>query len=132
MPGSDGHEKYVYTAVSDSTSVHYDTFQGLTFSGETFVTSRAGAATTGVDAAVTTGTLSTASFDTDLAAAVGTGQMAAHHAVMFTASAGTLSGHTFLVVDENGTAGYQAGADLVIDVTGATGARRRRRISDKL
>jgi hypothetical protein len=31
-----------------------------------------------------------------------------------------LSGHTFLVVDENGTAGYQAGADLVFDVTGAS------------
>ncbi len=70
---------------------------------------------------MTTGALSTATFDSDLASDVGAGQMAAHHAVLFTADAGTLSGHTFLVVDENGTAGYQAGADLVIDVTGATG-----------
>jgi hypothetical protein len=119
--GSGGIEKFVYNAVSESTSTHYDTMQGLTFGGETFVTSRAGAATTGVDAAVSGGTLSTASFDSDLASAVGAGQMAAHHAVMFTANAGTLSGHTFLVIDENGTAGYQASADLVIDVTGAVG-----------
>jgi hypothetical protein len=36
---------------------------------------------------------------------------------LFTATTGTLAGQTFLVIDENGTAGYQAGADLVIDVT---------------
>ncbi len=31
------------------------------------------------------------------------------------------AGINFLIVDENGTAGYQAGADRVIDVTGAVG-----------
>ena len=44
-----------------------------------------------------------------------------HDAVLFTPNAGGLAGHTFLIVDANGTAGYQAGADYVIDVTGITG-----------
>ena len=30
---------------------------------------------------------------------------------------GDLHGHTFLIVALNGTAGYQAGQDLVIDIT---------------
>lgn len=41
--------------------------------------------------------------------------------VLFTADSGTLSGHTFMIVDVNGTAGYQAGADLVVDITGYSG-----------
>ena len=41
--------------------------------------------------------------------------------MLLTADSGTLSGHTFLVVDVNGTAGYQSGSDYVIDVTGYTG-----------
>ncbi len=69
---------------------------------------------TAVDASVTSGALSTASFDTDLAAAVGASQLGAHHAVVFTASSGTLAGDHFLVIDANGTAGYQAGQDFVI------------------
>jgi hypothetical protein len=43
--------------------------------------------------------------------------LAASHAVLFTANAATLSGHTFLVVDVNGSAGYQAAQDLVMDLT---------------
>ena len=114
-------DTFVFHAVSESTSVNYDTITNSQGPGDYFQTSGLGGATTGVDAAVTAGTLSTATFDSDLATAVGSGQMAAHHAVLFTANAGTLSGHTFLIVDENGTAGYQASADLVIDVTGFTG-----------
>jgi RTX calcium-binding nonapeptide repeat (4 copies) len=114
-------EAFDYNAVSDSTSANYDTITGANFVNTVFHTSGIGGATTGVDTAVTTGSLSTATFDSDLATDVGAGQLAAHHAVLFTANAGTLSGQTFLVIDENGTAGYQAGADLVIDITGAVG-----------
>ena len=39
---------------------------------------------------------------------------------MFTPTSGNLAGHAFLIVDGNGTAGYQAGADLVIELTSAT------------
>ena len=115
------HDTFEYNAVSDSTSVTYDTITNSRALGDYFYVSPLGGAVTGVDTAVTTGSLSTATFDSDLASDVGAGQMAAHHAVLFTANAGTLSGHTFLVIDVNGTAGYQASADLVIDVTGFTG-----------
>jgi hypothetical protein len=37
-------------------------------------------------------------------------------AVLFTASAGSLAGHTFLVVDANGIAGYQAESDAVVQL----------------
>jgi hypothetical protein len=37
-----------------------------------------------------------------------------HHAALFKADAGSHSGQTFLVVDANGIAGYQAGEDFVI------------------
>ena len=73
-----------------------------------------------VNSAVTSGTLSAAHFDANLAAAIGAGQLGAHDAVLFTPNAGGLAGHTFLIVDGNGTAGYQAGADLVIELTSAT------------
>jgi len=70
---------------------------------------------------VTSGKLSTATFNSDLAADLGATKLGADHAVLFTASKGDLAGDTFLVVDLNGTAGYQAGQDLVIRLTGATG-----------
>ncbi len=63
------------------------------------------------------GSLSTATFDTDLAAAVTASTLGDNHAVLYTPNAGTLSGQTFMIVDLNGTAGYQAGQDLVIDLT---------------
>jgi hypothetical protein len=61
------------------------------------------------------GTLSTASFDADLAAGL-SGVLAAGGAALFAASGGTLDGHLFAVIDVNGVAGYQAGADIVIDL----------------
>jgi hypothetical protein len=59
------------------------------------------------------GSLSLASFDADLAAGL-SGLLGAGGAVLFTATAGSLAGHVFAVVDADGVAGYQAGADLVI------------------
>jgi Ca2+-binding RTX toxin-like protein len=107
---------YLYTGASDSTSSHYDSIEGY-FSGiskfELWFSVAA------VDASVTTGTLSTATFDTDLASAVGISQLGVHHAVVFTSNAGSLAGDHFLVVDANGTAGYQAGQDLVIQLDSA-------------
>jgi len=80
-----------------------------------------GVAVTNIDPAVTTGSLSTATFNSDLAAAIGASHLLAHAAVLFTPSGGTLAGHTFLIADTVGMAGYQANHDLVADVTGAKG-----------
>jgi hypothetical protein len=39
-----------------------------------------------------------------------------------TTSGGNFIGHRFLIVDQNGAAGYQADVNLVIDVTSSAGS----------
>jgi hypothetical protein len=75
------------------------------------------AAVSAIDTEVVAGSLSNATFDADLAAAIGAGQLGAGHAVLFDPSSGSEAGHLFLIVDGNGVAGYQAGFDLVINLT---------------
>ncbi|HXM00436.1 MAG TPA: bluetail domain-containing putative surface protein, partial [Rhizomicrobium sp.] len=116
LTGGGGSDKFVYGAVSDSTSTKYDTVHGFDATTCKFDLT---VSVTGIDAAVTAGSLSATSFNTDLAAAINSAHLAAGHAVLFTASAGSLSGDTFLIVDANGTAGYQAGQDYVIELAGA-------------
>jgi RTX calcium-binding nonapeptide repeat (4 copies) len=103
--------EYVYTQASDSTGVNYDTITNFaTLTDEFKLWTRVLA----VDTPVTSGALSTATFDTDLARDIGSSQLGVHEAVIFTPDSGTLAGDHFLVIDTNGTAGYQAGQDLVI------------------
>jgi serralysin len=73
------------------------------------------AAVTGIDADIDAGKLrnSAAHFDGDLAAAEDAAHLAAHHAVLFTPDSGNLAGKTHLIVDVNGVAGYQSGANVV-------------------
>jgi hypothetical protein len=116
LTGGGGADTFAYAAVSNSTSVNFDSIHD--FAGGTDHFDLPGGVTSiGVGA----GTLRTASFDSDLAAALGTGNLAVQQAVLFVPTSGDYVGHTFLVVDANGTAGYQAGADFVFDVTGMTG-----------
>jgi len=74
-------------------------------------------AVAGVDAPIAGGAVHQPLFDTDLGNALTS--LGAYHAVLFTTAGGDYNGHKFLVIDANGTTGYQAG-DMVIDVTGAT------------
>jgi Ca2+-binding RTX toxin-like protein len=117
LTGNGGADIFVYHTASDSTGSSYDTIKGFDAISDSF---ELGFRAKAVDAAVTSGTLSVASFDSDLANDVGAAQLRVHQAVLFTASSGDLSGHTFLIVDANGVAGYQAGQDLVIDITGGS------------
>ncbi len=110
LTGGAGADILVYKGATDSTGPGYDTASGLDFASDRFDVVHKPKA---IDAALTAGTLSTSSFDSDLAAAVA-GHLGKNHVMLFTASAGTLSGQTFLIVDANGTAGYQAGLDIVI------------------
>ena len=67
----------------------------------------------------TTGSLSDTSqaiFDAGLASNMGA--LTNGRAIFFTPNGGTLAGQTFLVVDGNGTADYQAGQDYVFLVSG--------------
>jgi len=111
------HGEFAYVAASDSTGPTYDTIDQFDPTVDFF---KLFATVTGVDTSVTTGALSTATFNSDLTAAVGSAQLAAHHAVVFTPDSGTLAGDHFLIIDTNGTAGYQAWHDLVIQLTNAT------------
>jgi Ca2+-binding RTX toxin-like protein len=126
LTGGQLSDTFMFYAVAGSTSSGYDTITNMNFSSDLFWLDCGSGFTTdyrptGVDTAITTGALSTPTFNSDLAAAVNSSTLAADHAVLFTATSGTLSGHTFLVVDHNGVAGYQASADYVVDVTGYTG-----------
>jgi Ca2+-binding RTX toxin-like protein len=112
-----GADVFVYASAADSTGLAHDAIGGFDASLDSIDLRFA---VTAVDAAVQSGTLSAATFDTDLASAVGSAQLGIHHAVAFTATAGGLQGHSFLVIDANGSAGYQAGQDIVIDVTGGS------------
>lgn len=114
--GGMGADTYVINSVAESTGAGYDI--AITFNANIDVFDLA-TAVTGIDTAVNAGTLSTATFDANLAAAIGAGQLANDHAVLFTPNAGDLAGDIFLIVESGGAAGYQAGQDFVIKVTNA-------------
>jgi Ca2+-binding RTX toxin-like protein len=115
-----GADTFAYGAVTESTSTGYDVISGFNASLDTFALIGSLTGVTTVNAAVTTGSLGTGNFDAGLAHAIGASQLSAHGAVLFTPSSGGLSGDTFLIIDENGVAGYQAGQDLVIELTHGT------------
>ncbi|HEX3810770.1 MAG TPA: calcium-binding protein [Rhizomicrobium sp.] len=103
---------FVYGAATDSTSTAFDTVDHFDFSQDKFDIA---GTLKGVNMAVSGGALRAAHFDTDLTTALA-GHLGAHHAILFTAGSGTYAHDTFLVIDVNGQAGYQAGQDLVIEL----------------
>ncbi|HVV92199.1 MAG TPA: bluetail domain-containing putative surface protein [Hyphomicrobiales bacterium] len=112
LDGGAGADRFVYHGAADSTGRQHDTIDHFDFAQDRLdVVGRIAQ----IDAAVH-GTLSAKSFDKGLAAALGTSELGANHAVLFTADGGTLKGDTFLVIDQNKHAGYQAGVDLVIEI----------------
>jgi Ca2+-binding RTX toxin-like protein len=117
LTGGSGVDTFVYRAVSDSNSLNHDTINSFDALSDSFhiVGDTVGA----IDATVASGRLGSAHFDTDLAYAIGAGQLAPHDAVLFTPTTGGLAGHTFLIVDANGVAGYQAGQDYVFELAGS-------------
>jgi Ca2+-binding RTX toxin-like protein len=116
LRGGAGFDTFFYGFSLESTSTSFDTIIGFNADEDLLSPSLL---INAVDTALTTGTLSMISFDSDLAAAVGAGELGASHAVLFTPDAGELAGWTFLVIDDNGVAGYQASQDLVIHLQNA-------------
>ena len=121
LTGSTLADTFTYSSATQSTSTHYDTITGFKFGVDHFDTPGVAGTIIGINTKVASGALSTSTFDANLSTAMSGGHLGAHHAVLFTPTSGTLSGATFLVVDLNGVAGYQAGADLVIRMNGASG-----------
>jgi Ca2+-binding RTX toxin-like protein len=117
VSGGTGRDVFVYSSASESTGAQHDTINGFDAKQDRF--DLAGPVTS-VHAAITSGKLSTATFDANLTKVLNASHLDAHQAVLFTPSAGSEQGHTFLVVDLNGIAGYQAANDLVVELSGAT------------
>ncbi|HTQ14239.1 MAG TPA: calcium-binding protein [Rhizomicrobium sp.] len=114
-PGA--HDRFIYTDVSESTSTTHDIITGFAANTERFDLD---VTVTGVNGAMHSGMLRAKAFDADLTTAVDAAHLAAGHAVLFTPSSGNLAGHTYLIVDANGVAGYQAGQDYVMEIVSGT------------
>jgi hypothetical protein len=112
LTGGGGADTFLYNGANESTGSGWDRLVGLTNGVDKIDLP---GVITGV-ATVTGGALNTASFNADLAAAFGAGQMGAGQAVLFTPTSGTLAGSVFLVADANGIAGYQADQDFVFQL----------------
>ncbi|CAN5532394.1 hypothetical protein BH10PSE6_BH10PSE6_30280 [soil metagenome] len=107
--GGSGKETVRYTSAAQSSGPAYDTVVGFNAAIDRF---DLWTSVAGVDTPITSGSLSSASFDANLATAmIG---LVSQHAVLFTANAGNLAGTNFLVIDANGVSGYQSGADLAV------------------
>jgi|HubBroStandDraft_2_1064218.scaffolds.fasta_scaffold30346_3 Ca2+-binding RTX toxin-like protein len=116
LTGGGGKNTFIYASAAASGGAVHDTITDFDAKLDHF---KVHVAVNAIDAEVTTGALDKgANFNTELQTAM-TGHLLAGDAVLFTPDSGTLSGHTFLIVDQNGAAGYQSGHDLVIDITGA-------------
>ncbi len=115
LTGGAGKDMFAYSSAAESTSTGYDTITDFDAKQDTLDIAFNHTTIHAVESPIVNGTLSTASFDSNLAAAMTS--LAAYDAVLFTPNKGTLAGTTFLVVDMNGVAGYQTGQDLVIALT---------------
>jgi hypothetical protein len=109
--GGGGADVFAYTGAGESSGAGHDRLLDFDPASDRIDLPNA---VTGFDAAVTQGALSDASFDADLTAALS--GLGAGHAVLFTPDGGDQAGVLFLVVDGNGQAGYQAGADFVFEL----------------
>ena len=112
-----GADTFAYAAAGDSTGPTFDTIHGFNTSSDMIDLIGSLTGVTAVDTAVTTGPLGPTNFNTVLQHDIGASQLQAGGAVLFTPSSGGYSGDTFLIIDENGVAGYQAGQDLVIELS---------------
>lgn len=113
LTGGGGSDTFIYEGSIDSRFGYRDHITDFNATMDKF---QMDVAVTAIDPTVS-GSVSTAS---DLATLVN-GHFGASHALLVNVTGGALAGHTLLLVDDNGVAGYQNTADYVIDVTGMTG-----------
>ena len=113
LKGGAGADAYSYRSAADSTSTGYDTIDGFEFGIDTLDLP-------GVHDSYghTAGSVSTATFDADISAA--TVGMLGSSALFLDVTGGDLAGKLFLIVDQNGIVGYQAGEDFVIELANTT------------
>jgi hypothetical protein len=107
LKGGAGSDTFVYTAAYESTTGSFDTITGFDADSDVIDLPFAVSA---IDA-------TQAVRHNDFAAAFDAAHLGAHHAALAT----TAGERMFLVIDANGTAGYQDGQDIVIRLDGFTG-----------
>jgi Ca2+-binding RTX toxin-like protein len=112
LRGNAGIDTFLYDAAAQSTSTAYDRLVDFNYGTDLIKIS---GQVHDSYALVGSGTLSTATFDSDLATALNA-DLTGGKAVFFTPNVGALSGSAFLVIDANGIDGYQAGQDYVFEV----------------
>ena len=117
LSGGPGIDTFVYVHASDSTGSVFDRITDFDAATDRF---NLPGSVTGSLRSFHSGDVSKATMDADLAHLLTPSRLGADHFVYLTPRTGDEAHHTFLVVDMNGHAGYQAGADLVIDVTGGS------------
>jgi hypothetical protein len=116
MSGAAGADTFRFFGADDSTGVLCDVF--TTFNAnfdfiDLLFTVNA------VNARVNTGALSIETFDADMAAKFP--NLGSHRAVVFAPDSGNLAGRIYLIVEDGGPNGYQAGEDYVFEVTNGVG-----------
>ena len=116
LTGGGGADLFAYTGAAESSGDSYDTLVDFD-PGQDRIDLLGHVS--GFGDAVEGGTLSTASFDADLGAALGADGLGAGEATLFAPDAGDLAGSLFLIVDANGEEGYQAGEDFVFALPNA-------------
>jgi Ca2+-binding RTX toxin-like protein len=111
LTGNAGADSFQYGAAGESNGTAWDTIVGFNYQVDRIDVVPA---ITSFGATISSGALSSGSFNSDMATAMSS--LLAGQARLFTPNSGGLSGRIFLVVDLNGTAGYQGGADLAIEM----------------
>ncbi len=108
-------DTFAYSTVIGVTGALRDTIDAFDFANDKI----AFHTVTAIDPTLSAGTVNAATIDANLTSLITASRLHAGDAMLFTPNAGNLAGHTFLIVDGNGTAGYQTGSDLVIELSGA-------------
>lgn len=111
--GGTGHDQINVPNVADSTGVTRDRLSAFDFSQDKINLS---VSVTDTEFNINSGALNSGNFDNNLEAAVNATNLDAGKAVIFNPSSGDLLTHTFMIVDSNGEAGYQAGEDFVFEL----------------
>ena len=114
LTGGGGSDTFVFNSAADSTGNLVDTIKDFDASTDTL---QLPDAVTSVSNDAIGGLLSNLS---DLGGLLGN-TLGAHGAQIVQPLLGALAGDTFLVLDQTGQAGYQAGQDLVVQLVDATG-----------
>lgn len=115
--GGGGRDNFDLGSADDSTGPDHDTIFGFDARRDTIGVNNDVAR---VDPEVDIGTLSLASFNSDMADWIGKHELGLGHAVLWTPEHGDLGGHTYLIVETNGKAGYQPNKDYVVELSGAS------------